>query len=184
MVEADLLDKLCKIGSILTRRPTSPFGGMQVRLLPTLLATWVKWMYALTNNGIPTSWSSLETSSSSLPLSNQERPGSRSRPSAGRLSSSGRLTCRRFSDRVIPVCVFSCSKFPCVEKHTDSCPAFVNMLNEMRFGQMKPESVARFKALAREVKYEDGINATELYVAILFPACETIIGMLACDIST
>jgi hypothetical protein len=40
------------------------------------------------------------------------------------------------------------------------------MLNEMRFGQMKPESVARFKALAREVKYEDGINATELYVFI------------------
>jgi hypothetical protein len=44
------------------------------------------------------------------------------------------------------------------------------MLNEMRFGQMKPKSVARFKALAREVKYEDGINATELYVAIFFPA--------------
>jgi hypothetical protein len=29
MVEADLFDKLSKLGSILTKRPGKPFGGIQ-----------------------------------------------------------------------------------------------------------------------------------------------------------
>jgi ATP-dependent DNA helicase PIF1 len=36
------------------------------------------------------------------------------------------------------------------------------MLNEMRFGQLSPASIAKFKSLSRQVVYEDGINATEL----------------------
>ncbi|KAJ6574738.1 hypothetical protein B0H19DRAFT_934644, partial [Mycena capillaripes] len=38
--------------------------------------------------------------------------------------------------------------------------AFVNLLNAMRFGKI--EDVAAFTALAREVKYTDGIRPTEL----------------------
>lgn len=38
------------------------------------------------------------------------------------------------------------------------------MLNEMRFGRMTQKSIALFKSLTREVHYEDGIAATELYV--------------------
>ena len=37
------------------------------------------------------------------------------------------------------------------------------MLNEMRFGRMTQKSIALFKSLSREVHYEDGIAATELY---------------------
>ena len=39
---------------------------------------------------------------------------------------------------------------------------FVDMLNEMRFGQLSPQSIAKFKSLSREIVYEDGLGATEL----------------------
>lgn len=38
------------------------------------------------------------------------------------------------------------------------------MLNEMRFGRLTAKSIAKFKQLSREVKYEDGLGATELCV--------------------
>ena len=41
-------------------------------------------------------------------------------------------------------------------------PEFVNMLNEMRFGELSQKSVAKFKTLSREKGYEDGLGATEL----------------------
>lgn len=41
--------------------------------------------------------------------------------------------------------------------------AFVDMLNEMRYGKLTPTSIAKFKALSRELKFSDGIKATELY---------------------
>jgi hypothetical protein len=34
------------------------------------------------------------------------------------------------------------------------------MLNEMRFGKLTPKSITRFKALEREVLYEDGLEPT------------------------
>ncbi|KAI9064014.1 hypothetical protein FKP32DRAFT_588148 [Trametes sanguinea] len=37
------------------------------------------------------------------------------------------------------------------------------MLNEMRFGRLTPKSIARFKSLQREIIYEDGLGATELF---------------------
>lgn len=40
---------------------------------------------------------------------------------------------------------------------------FVDMLNEMRFGTLSPESIKKFKSLTREIQYEDGMAATELY---------------------
>lgn len=38
------------------------------------------------------------------------------------------------------------------------------MLNEMRFGRLTPRSIAKFKSLSRESRYDDGMGATELYV--------------------
>ena len=41
-------------------------------------------------------------------------------------------------------------------------PEFVDMLNEMRFGELSQKSVAKFQTLSREIVYEDGLGATEL----------------------
>ncbi|KAJ2918646.1 hypothetical protein MD484_g1770, partial [Candolleomyces efflorescens] len=40
---------------------------------------------------------------------------------------------------------------------------FVDMLNEMRFGNLSPQSIAEFKKLSRPIHYEDGMEATELF---------------------
>jgi ATP-dependent DNA helicase PIF1 len=45
---------------------------------------------------------------------------------------------------------------------------FVDMLNEMRFGRLSDKSIAKFKALSREIVYEDGLSATELFVLSLY----------------
>ncbi len=37
------------------------------------------------------------------------------------------------------------------------------MLNEMRFGKLTPSSIAGFRALARPIHYDDGIEPTELF---------------------
>jgi ATP-dependent DNA helicase PIF1 len=42
---------------------------------------------------------------------------------------------------------------------------FVHMLNEMRFGQLSAKSIAKFQSLSREVVYEDGLGATELWAS-------------------
>ncbi|KAG7444886.1 uncharacterized protein BT62DRAFT_196568 [Guyanagaster necrorhizus] len=39
---------------------------------------------------------------------------------------------------------------------------FVNMLNEMRFGCLSATSIARFRSLARNIEYDDGLGPTEL----------------------
>ena len=41
-------------------------------------------------------------------------------------------------------------------------PEFVDMLNEMRFGRLSDTSIRKFRTLAREIVYEDGLGATEL----------------------
>ncbi|KAJ3918616.1 hypothetical protein F5877DRAFT_42202 [Lentinula edodes] len=41
--------------------------------------------------------------------------------------------------------------------------SFVNMLNEMRFGTMSESTIKAFKALNRDVTYEDGVQPTELF---------------------
>ncbi|KAI0047666.1 hypothetical protein FA95DRAFT_1492243, partial [Auriscalpium vulgare] len=40
---------------------------------------------------------------------------------------------------------------------------FVDMLNQIRYGNVTSEIVQRFKQLSRRVHYEDGIGPTELY---------------------
>lgn len=41
-------------------------------------------------------------------------------------------------------------------------PAFANMLNEMRYGQMKESTIQIFRSLSRNVTYTDGIVPTEM----------------------
>ncbi|KAJ4484600.1 PIF1-like helicase-domain-containing protein [Lentinula lateritia] len=41
-------------------------------------------------------------------------------------------------------------------------PAFVNMLNEMRFGVLTAQSIAKFRSLSRDIAYDDGLAPTEL----------------------
>ena len=43
------------------------------------------------------------------------------------------------------------------------------MLNEMRFGKLSPNSIAKFRALARPITYDDGIEPT-----VLFPRREDV----------
>ena len=38
------------------------------------------------------------------------------------------------------------------------------MLNEMRFGNLTPKSIAKFRSLSRIIRYDDGVGATELCV--------------------
>lgn len=39
---------------------------------------------------------------------------------------------------------------------------FVDMLNDLRFGNLNKEAIATFKALHRPLVYNDGIQPTEL----------------------
>jgi ATP-dependent DNA helicase PIF1 len=50
--------------------------------------------------------------------------------------------------------------------HLPMSSEFVDMLNEMRYGKLSQKSVQRFRALSRDIVYEDGIGPTELYVRI------------------
>ncbi|KIW00204.1 uncharacterized protein PV09_08244 [Verruconis gallopava] len=42
-------------------------------------------------------------------------------------------------------------------------PVFAGMLNEMREGRLRPESIARFRSLNRPITFEDSLEATELF---------------------
>jgi hypothetical protein len=44
----------------------------------------------------------------------------------------------------------------------DHLLAFVDMLNEMRFGTLSSKSTLTFKRLSREIEYDDGLGPTEL----------------------
>lgn len=43
---------------------------------------------------------------------------------------------------------------------------FVDMLNEMRFGRLTQKSISKFRSLQRPIESDDGVSATELYVAV------------------
>lgn len=42
-------------------------------------------------------------------------------------------------------------------------PAFANMLNEMRLGKLSPATIANFRNMQRPLKFEDDVEATELF---------------------
>jgi ATP-dependent DNA helicase PIF1 len=48
---------------------------------------------------------------------------------------------------------------------------FIDMLNEMRFGELSRDSISKFIKLKREPKYTDGIEPTELCVAVDMAVC-------------
>jgi hypothetical protein len=41
-------------------------------------------------------------------------------------------------------------------------PAFIDMLNDMRWGQISKQFIPKFHQLTREILYEDDIGPTEL----------------------
>lgn len=43
------------------------------------------------------------------------------------------------------------------------------MLNEMRLGKITEETVQAFRKLSRKIEYTDTLDATELYVYVVFP---------------
>lgn len=43
-----------------------------------------------------------------------------------------------------------------------SFPAFVSLLDEMRYGRLSPKNAALLASLSRPIAYEDGIAPTEL----------------------
>jgi len=58
--------------------------------------------------------------------------------------------------------------------------AFVDMLNSMRFGVMEPKTIEAFQNLSRPVVYEDGIEATELYIFLVqYERAKTLIACLS-----
>ncbi|KAG2117459.1 hypothetical protein DEU56DRAFT_748084, partial [Suillus clintonianus] len=40
---------------------------------------------------------------------------------------------------------------------------FVDMLNEIRYGRLSQESIARSKSLSRPIDYDDGLGVNELF---------------------
>ena len=44
----------------------------------------------------------------------------------------------------------------------DNREAFIDMLNEMRFGTLSSKSIQSFKQLSRSIEYEGGLVPTEL----------------------
>ena len=59
---------------------------------------------------------------------------------------------------MIQVCLVNSDPAPRADYHQ----AFVDMLNEMRFGTLSSKSIESFKQLSRSIEYEDGLVPTEL----------------------
>jgi hypothetical protein len=60
-----------------------------------------------------------------------------------------------------------CERFPLSSdgrQNLPANPAFVELLNEMRFGKLSKQNKSRLTALSREVRYTDSVEPTELYV--------------------
>ena len=51
-----------------------------------------------------------------------------------------------------------------------TAPAFVEILNEMRFGKLQSGTVRIFETLSRDIIYDDGTGPTDLYVVASTPS--------------
>lgn len=74
---------------------------------------------------------------------------------------SGRLSTFAFDSKTWNSCIAHTIGLTQVFRQRD--PEFALMLNEMRLGNLSPESIATFQSLSRSIHYEDGIQATELF---------------------
>ena len=54
-------------------------------------------------------------------------------------------------------------------RFTENPLEFIDMLNAMRFGKLTPETIQAFARLNRRVKYDDGIEPTDLSAAFVSP---------------
>ena len=103
--------------------------------------------------------SSLETSSSSRQSRKESCQPSPLKRKPGNLVSITPSISLKFSDKRILV-RYSLSRSRYLL--TSYCTGFINMLNEMRFGTLSEESIARFKSLDKPLDSKDGIEYTEL----------------------
>lgn len=55
----------------------------------------------------------------------------------------------------------------CRTFHADHCTEFAQMLNEMRLGKIGDQTVRNFQALSRPLRFDDGLEVTELSVNLL-----------------
>lgn len=139
MVDGDLFDKLGKIGQML-RKNSLPFGGLQVRRLS--------------------------------PLSSQTQTLTNLFPSVSQVVICGDFfqlppvskgdTCKfAFEAQLWKEAITRTVNLTQVFRQKDQ--KMVDMLNEMRFGQLSQNSIREFKKLDREVVYSDGFAPTELW---------------------
>lgn len=60
---------------------------------------------------------------------------------------------------------------------------FVDILNNMRLGNLSNDAVQKFRQLSREVKYPDSLRPTELWVGSAEIHCSNLLIIMACQLS-
>ena len=132
MVDGDLFDKISRIGSAL-RKSTRPFGGIQV-LDACVLSKQHSFIMKIIVTG----------DFFQLPP----------------VAKGNQAVKFAFEAQYWPEIIKKTFNLTKVFRQRDQ--QFVDMLNEMRFGRLSEQSIARFRSLSREIRYEDGLGATEL----------------------
>ncbi|KAF5362473.1 hypothetical protein D9756_002301 [Leucocoprinus leucothites] len=138
MVDGELFDKLAKIGSIVRKKPSEPFGGIQAsqsmsKQLNLCLIGCLNVQVVVTGDFFQ------------LPPVNKAGGQMKFAFEAEAWHSTIQRT-------------FNLTK---VFRQKDQ--EFVDMLNEMRFGRLSSKSIAKFRSLSRNIVYEDGLGPTELF---------------------
>lgn len=145
MVDGDLFDKLSNIGRTI-RSDGRPWGGIQLVLtgdffqlppVPDRDKRDVKFAFEAAT------WNtSIDHTIGLNEVFRQKDPGTLQQQHDVSVS-------QRFADK---------------ETHSSE---FANMLNEMRLGQISDKTVQIFKSLSRPIKFDDELEVTELYVALM-----------------
>lgn len=133
MVDGELFDKFCKIGQMLRKNPGKPWGGIQI----IVTGDFFQLPPVTKGGGMPKFCFEAQTWDETINMSVN-------------LTKVFRQKDPRELQR-LSICIAADE------------PGFIDMLNEMRFGKLSPQSIAAFKALSRPIHYDDGIDPTELF---------------------
>lgn len=155
MLDGELFDKLAHIATRFRRKPGKPFGGIQLVMTGDFFQ-----LPPVTKFGQPkfafeaNAWKEcIDTTINLTKVFRQRDTGAYGSPNTIAPRSSAKASCSiPFSSLLQPL-----------------PPEFIDMLNEMRFGNLSKESVVKFGKLKRQPKYDDGLDPTELYVVGLTP---------------
>jgi ATP-dependent DNA helicase PIF1 len=154
MVDAFLFDKLAAIAAAL-KKNSLPFGGIQVRPSATTLDTVLTPRAAHRHRRL-------------LPAPTRHQGRERNIRIRGDVVEEVHRPHRQLDSGVPPEGYWYVPVDRARLRGTDKrvVVEFIDMLNEMRFGTLTPASIAKFKELKRDPCYQDGIDPTELYVAL------------------